>query len=212
MPASIVDQLSHSLGRRDEGPNIALARKICLRSDVKAIRELIQLIQHAAAPIAYDAIKVLYTVGEQKPELLVPYARHFVKALQHSDNRINWGAMTALSMINKSKPDIVAKHLPVIVDAMDKGSVITRDHGIYILANLAALQKYHVAAMELLLEQIEKAPVNQVPMYAEKMAGVITLPYRKRLEKILHTRKDVLDIPSKKRRIEKLLILLSSLR
>ena len=96
-------------------------------------------------------------------------------------------------------------HLAVIVQAMDAGSVITRDHGIYILTNVARLKAHHDDCMELLLDQIEHAPVNQVPMYAEKTASVMTTPYHKRFEKILRSRKDVLEIPSKKKRIEKVL-------
>src|SRR5688500_20052284 len=88
---------------------------------------------------------------------------------------------------------------------MDSGSVITRDHGIYILCQVSGIKKFHNDCMELLLEQIEKAPVNQVPMYAEKMAEVISSPYIKRLALGLRSRKDVLEIESKKKRIEKLL-------
>jgi len=88
---------------------------------------------------------------------------------------------------------------------MDTGSVITRDHGIYILCSVSSLKKHHDDCMELLLEQIEKAPVNQTPMYAEKMAEVISDKYVSKLNKVLIARKDVMEIPSKKKRIEKVM-------
>ena len=58
--------------------------------------------------------------------------------------------------------------------------------------------------MELLFEQLEKAPVNQLPMYAEKTAEIISAPDVKRLLGILASRDDVAAIASKAKRIEKL--------
>ena len=205
MAISVIEHLAHSLGSRDEVPNIALAEKICKANDHVATRELISLLHHKTGGIRNDAIKVLYEIGDRKPELITGYIENFLATLSHKDNRMRWGAMSALSAISSAKPEIIAEHLASIVDAMDTGTVITRDHGVYILANCSRLKKYHADCMELLLEQIEKAPVNQMPMYAEKTAEVISSPYIKRFEKIVKSRKDVLDIPSKQKRIEKLL-------
>ena len=205
MPESIEDQLANALGRRDEAPNIALAEKISKASNQKAVLELIGLMNHKSTPVRHDAIKVLYEIGERKPALIAYYSGDFIKLFDHKDNWMKWGAMTALSVISKIKPELIARHLPVILEAMDHGSVITRDHGIFILCDIARLKKYHDDCVELLLEQIQKAPVNQVPMYAEKTAEVISIPYIMRLEKILRSRHDVMEIPSKEKRIEKLL-------
>ncbi|MBK9984952.1 MAG: hypothetical protein IPP15_21745 [Saprospiraceae bacterium] len=205
MAKSTLEQLACSLGRKDQKPNIALAEKISKASDNKAVAELVDLMNHKLAAIRHDAIKVLYETGERTPALIIPYSREFLKLFEHKDNWMKWGAMTALSAISNTKPDLVATHLTSILDAMDTGSVITRDHGIYILCNVSKLKKYHEDCMELLLEQIQKAPVNQVPMYAEKTAEVISLPYVKKLERILRARLDVMEVPSKEKRIEKLL-------
>jgi len=67
------------------------------------------------------------------------------------------------------------------------------------------LKKYHEDCVELLFDQLQKAPVNQFPMYAEKTAEVISSSDIKRLEKILNSRQDVMEIPSKEKRINKLL-------
>ncbi len=205
MQKSIIDQLAHALGRRDEVPNIMLAEIICANDDTKAIKELVTLLQHKSGAIRNDAIKVLYEAGERKPDLIAGHIENFLAALGHKDNRMKWGAMSALSAISIAKPELLATHLPVIIEAMDSGSVITRDHGIYILSNVARLKKYHADCIELLLEQVEKAPVNQMPMYAERTAEVISPAYVTRLIKILQSRKDVLEIPSKEKRISKVL-------
>src|SRR3989337_2190401 len=205
MTKSVADQLACAMGRKDEAPNIALAEKIVKNSDAEAVKELVALANDNKAAIRHDAIKVLYELGDRKPELIIPYKKNFLNLFQHHDNWMKWGAMSALFSICNSKPDLLVEHLTEIVDAMDSGSVITRDHGIYILCKVSTLKKHHGDCMELLLEQIEKAPVNQVPMYAEKMMEVISAPYIKNLEKILRSRKDVMEIPSKQKRIEKIL-------
>ncbi len=205
MAKSTLEQLASALGRRDQEPNIALAEKISNASDSKAVAELIELMNHKNPAIRHDAIKVIYETGERNPQLIIPYSNDFLKLLDHKDNWMKWGAMSSLTEISKTKPDLIATHLTSILDAMDSGSVITRDHGIYILCNVARLKKYHEDCMELLLEQIQKSPVNQVPMYAEKTAEVMSLRYVKKLEKILRSRQDVLAIPGKEKRIEKLL-------
>jgi hypothetical protein len=208
---SIAAQLSNALGRNDEGPNIALAEKIARTSNKDAVRELVFLMNNKKTAIRHDAIKVIYETGERKPELINPYKKDFLQLLNHSDNWMQWGAMSALYAIAKSNPDLVAINLTDIIEAMDSGSVITRDHGIYILCSVSTLKKHHNNCMELLLEQIEKAPVNQVPMYAEKMGEVISQPFIKKLEKVLLSRKDVREISSKQKRIDKLLKKLNSL-
>jgi len=205
MSKSIKDQLANVLGRRDEEPNIVLAEKISKTSDKNAVEELIGLVNDKSTRMRHDAIKTLYEIAERKPELVTSYYKEIISLLDHKDNRMKWGAMHALSAISKVKPDLLAKNITTILDAMDHGSVITRDHGIFILCRIASLKKYHDDAIELLLEQLQNAPVNQFPMYAERIAEVITPSYIKRMENIIHTRKDVMEIPSKEKRIEKLL-------
>lgn len=205
MAKSIEDQLAHNLGRRDEQPNITVAIQIARTRNAPAVAELVKLLSHKTGGIRNDAIKALYETGEREPALLVPYVQTFLKLLAHKDNRMIWGAMSALAAISQAHPEPLAKNLVSILAAMDSGSVITRDKGIAILASIASVKKHHKDAMDLLLEQVEKAPVNQLPMYAEKMAGVISQPYVKKLISILTERQDVWAIPSKAKRLEKLI-------
>jgi HEAT repeat protein len=207
---NIADQLANAIGRSDEAPNIALAEKIAKAGDKKAVKELIDLLDHKKSAVRNDVIKVIYEIAERKVDLVIPYTDAILQLLDHKDNRMIWGAMTALTAISSKKPEKMADHLPEILDAMDNGSVITRDHGIMILCAVAEIKKHHEDCMELLLEQLEKAPVNQVPMYAEKIAAVISKSFEKKFEKILLSRKDVLAMPAKQKRIEKLIKKLNS--
>lgn len=205
MALSVKEQLACSLGRKDEVPNIALAEKISEASDKSAVKDLISLMQNEKAAVRHDAIKVLYEIGDRQPGLITPYKKAFLALFDQSDNWMKWGAMSALYAISDFKPELLEEHLTQVIEAMDEGSVITRDHGIYILCNLAKVKKHHEDCMELLLEQIAKAPANQMPMYAEKMAEVISDRYVKKLEKVIASRTDVLEFPAKQKRIEKLL-------
>lgn len=212
MAKSVIEQLASSLGKRDEKPNIDLAVKIAKSGNEIQLNELFTILSRKKPALRNDAIKVIYEIGERKPEMICKHVKDFIALLKHKDNRMKWGAMTALSSISKTQPKLLVPFLVEVVNAMDEGSVITRDHGIYILANLATLPKQHKDCMELLLEQLEKAPVNQVPMYAEKTAAVVSPPFMKRMIAVLKSRADVMEVPTKAKRIEKVIKQLNALQ
>lgn len=202
---SIKELLANAMGRNDEEPNIKLAVLMAGSADEAAVGELVGLLDHPEAPVRSDAIKVLYEISRRNADLIIPHLKKLVKLLSGKENRMIWGAMSALSPLSQSHPKLLVRYLPIIVATMEKGSAITRDHGIYTLCHVARLKKQYSNCVELLLEQIQKAPVNQVPMYGEKTAAILLPEDRHRLEKILISRKDVMAIPTKKKRIEKLL-------
>lgn len=205
MEINVLDKLAFSLGRNDEQPNIALAEAIVRKQDATAVLSLLDLLHHKQSGVRSDAIKVLYEIGERNPSMIAAYWKTFLPLLRHKDNRMRWGAMSALAAISDQYAEALAGHLVDILEAMDAGTVITRDKGVTILANLAKAKKHHADIMDLLLEQIEKAPVNQVNQYAEKTAAVISAPYKLKLAKILAARHDVMAYPPKKKKLEKLI-------
>lgn len=210
MSTQLEKQLSSYSGRRDEALNIALAENIAAQKDTNAVKELVAVMSDKKADIRHDVIKVLFETGIRDPQLIMPYIKQFLELFHQKDNWMKWGAMTALWAICQKYPEKIAPYLPQVLDAMDTGSVITRDHGIRILCRAAMLNEHHETCMELLLEQIDKAPVNQVPMYAEEMAAVISPSYVKRLIQTLKSRQDVYEIPTKKKRLDKLIRKLES--
>src|SRR5690606_2923469 len=124
--------------------------------------------------IQSDCIKVLYEIGEIDPVLIAPYQSTFLKLLKRKNNRLQWGAMTALDSITRVDPASIHSALPQIIDAMEAGSVITRDHGLFILIHLLQVPDYAEDAFLLLNEQLLRAPVNQLPMYAERCGLHVT--------------------------------------
>src|SRR5262245_35715485 len=100
----VIDKLAISLNRRDEVPNQELAQKIVAIGDQSAVKELIDNLASKNKGIQHDCIKVLYEIGERKPDLIATYHKEFGSLLESKDNRLVWGAMTALHMIALNEP------------------------------------------------------------------------------------------------------------
>jgi hypothetical protein len=206
---SILPLLATSLGRGDERPNIELAEAIATHKNSTAVRELMELLNGKDKALKSDALKTLYEVGERAPELIAPFLAQFKNLLTNTDNRMVWGAMCAIDGIASVKPEAVYMVLPQIMAAMDKGSVITRDHAVKTLVKLAAQQRFAKSTIPLLLEQLRTAPTNQLPMYAELVAPVVTGQSALDAMRLLADRLAHMEQPAKRKRIEKVLKTLS---
>ena len=202
---SVINQLASSLGRNDEVPNQELAAKIAKKKDKEAVGELIHLLDDKNKGIQNDCIKVLYEIGAINPSLITRHAKVFFDLLHHRNNRLQWGAMTAIATIAPYDPKLVFGSLAKIIDAADKGSVITRDQAVMVLIALCSDERYADKAFDLLNEQLLKSPVNQLPMYAERAAPVVSDKNRALFIKSLSSRLDEIEQDSKRIRIEKVI-------
>jgi len=203
---SVIDKLASSLGRRDEVPNQLLAKQIAGKSDKNAIKELVENLNNKDKKIQSDCIKTLYEIGERKPELISPYVKNFIKLLDSKNNRLQWGAMTALSSVVNENPKEIYSSLAKIVEVGDKGSVITKDHLVKILVGIGSNKQYNDSMFQLLLEQIKKSPVNQLPSYIESTATIVSDKNKPAFIKAINFRmKEVEDLLPKKKRMEKVL-------
>jgi hypothetical protein len=202
---SILPLMASSPDRRDEPPTIALATTIAADGNTAAVRELVDHLNGKDKALKSDALKTLYEVGARAPQLIAPYIAQFKNLLTNPDNRLVWGAMCAIDAIADAKPDAVYMLLPQIMAAVDKGSVITRDHAVKALSKLAAHERFAKTTMPLLLEQLRTAPVNQLPMYAELVGPVAKTKYTQPTTAILSQRLEHIEQPSKRKRIEQVL-------
>jgi hypothetical protein len=202
---TVLDKLATALNRRDEVPNQELAQRIAKAGDKSATRELVDNLANKDKNIQSDCIKVLYEIGERRPELVAPYYKEFGKLLESKNNRLVWGAMTALDSIAAKEPKGIHSMLSKILAIADAGSVITKDHAVGILVKLASLKQYADNCGSLLMEQLIKSPNNQFPMYAEKSLAVINSKNKKRFEGILMKRVEGLEKESQKKRVMKVL-------
>ncbi|MEO6049906.1 MAG: hypothetical protein ABIP78_01055 [Pyrinomonadaceae bacterium] len=206
---SIIPKLATSLNRRDEVPNQELAAEIVKRKDAYAVAELAENLSNRNKGIRFDCIKTLYEIGYAEPKLIAGHIARFLPLLTSKDNRLQWGAMAAVACIAKVKPDEIFAVLPEIIEAADKGSVITRDNCVNILIELLATPAYSGEAFAQLQKQLSTCPTNQLPMYAENAASSIAPSNRDRFVQILSSRLDEIEKESKQKRVEKVIKMLA---
>lgn len=202
---NVLEYLASAQNCRDEQANLAFAETLVMNTDSRAIQELVVHLQNSNKTVQSDCIKVLYEVGERKPELIASYLEHFVDLLQHNNNRLQWGAMTALACISRIEPEKLYAHLTKILQAAKFGSVITRDQTVNILIHLATVTAYHKEMSALLVEQLQICPANQVPMYAERMLPIVRISNNEAIQRALQGRLRDIDKESKRKRIEKVI-------
>jgi hypothetical protein len=182
---SVLDQLANALGRNDERPNVELAERLAAKSESRAIRALVDALSTGATAVQNDAIKVLYEIGERRPELFGPAdVEAFLATLKSRSNRLVWGGMSALAAVAGTQHALIAKHLPVILEAADKGSVIAKDKAIAILVTLAG-QGHAPTVLSILLERLADSAPNQFPTYAEQIATVADRAHKPKLVAVI---------------------------
>ena len=202
---SILSKLASALNRKDEVPNQELAKQLSAKSDKRAIQELVDNLHNKSKAVQGDCIKVLYEIGERKPQLIAEYVKEFIGLLDSKNNRLQWGAMTALSGIVLETTKIVTAALPKIISISNKGSVITKDHAVHILIKLSSIKPYRETAFPLLIKELIKSPTNQLPMYAEKSVPIINDKNKRLFIKTLSSRLIDIEKDTKRKRVEKII-------
>ena len=196
----MIELLACKSGRNDESLNIELAEKLCSCADIDGIREIAEGLKSKEQAVANDCVKVLYEIGERKPELIADYADDFITALSDKSNRIIWGSMTALGYIVPVRPEVLFNRLPEILAAYQKGSVITVDNSISVLAGLCkADDSYRAAVFPILLDHLANCRAKEIPQHAERMAICIDSNNKEIFIKALEARMSELSEAQNKR-------------
>lgn len=158
----------------------------------------------------HNALKVLERIAELRPELLLDRTEQFAKFLAcdaHSDpsaTRLMWGSICILDEIATIAPKRIAKHLDAIANVTESNSIVARDHAVFIFAKLSAQKSLRETCIALLLDMVQRSPINQLPSYSETTARVVTSKDEaalldRAIESRLHE-----DIPdTKRKRLEK---------
>lgn len=168
---TILAKLACAQDRRDEVPNQELARELAESENRDALNEIAANLFSRDKRIRSDCIKVMYETGYLKPRLIADYYGEFIKLLESKHNRLVWGAMIALAVIAPARADEIYAQVETIYRAMEKGSVITLDNGVKVLAAVAAANPaYHQTIFPYLLEHLRTCPVKDVAPHAESAA------------------------------------------
>ena len=202
---TIIKSLSSSLGQKGNEANIALAKEIAETENHEAIEELVDNLNNKDKKIQGDCIKTLYETAYIKPELIAEYYLVFLDLLTSKNNRMVWSGMIAILTITDLKHKEIFASLDLIMKTVENGSVITIDCGVEILAKLNKHNKYFDKTDPLLIEQLWKCPIKQLPQYMEKSFISITNQNKEIYQNIIEKRKPECDKNSQVKRIEKVL-------
>ena len=202
MNTNLIDRFSSTQGRRDQGPNRSFAKELAISRDGTSVKKIADLLAAGQGrKLENDMLLCLASLSELAPDLLKPHAGLLIGFLNSKNNRAIWGAMIALSNIAPIIRPLLYKNLPLILDAMDKGTVVTRDHGFVILLHLYEDINYQDDAFGLISEQLNSAPDNQLGQYAEKFIKIASTMHIATALEILENRSRELEKPSHKKRI-----------
>lgn len=176
---SVLDQLASALGRRDDAPNQALAKKLVEQQDQVGVQVLAAHLTSEDPAIQSDCIKTLYEVGYLDPALIADYWADFLALLTSKNNRMVWGGMTALAAIASLRADDLFPQAKYIQKAIDRGSVITQDGGIKVLAALAAQgSAARQALLPYLVDYLRTCQAKDVARQAEAILPAVDELYR----------------------------------
>lgn len=202
---SVLERLASVMHRRDDLPNIALAKDLAERRDEPGIQEVAKNLSNAALSIRSDCIKVLYEIGYLKPDLISPYTGEFLKLLRTKENRLVWGGMIALSCVAHLQAAEVYAQLPLVLKTIENGTVITIDSGIRVLAALAAAnEEYNSQVFPFILAHLRTCRPKDVAPRAESASIAVTDTNRAQFREVLELRSQDMDA-AQMRRIQKLL-------
>jgi hypothetical protein len=80
----------------------------------------------------------LEQVGLLAPALIEEYTAKFLELIFSNDNRMVWAAMINLALIADRVPKEIFDCYPDLIQVIERGSVITQNNGIKILAKVPA--------------------------------------------------------------------------
>lgn len=202
---SVLNKLASALGRRDEVPNQILAKTVAETDDYAAVQELIAHLSDANKDIQSDCIKVLYEIGALKPDLVANGVDEFLKLLRSRNNRLVWGGMTALGAIAERKAADIWQQIDMVMEVTEKGSAITQDWGIRVLATVSAQDRaYQERIFPFLIRFLERCPPKDLPRHAESTLVAVDGRNKAALQAVLDGRTGGLK-PAQRKRVEQVL-------
>ena len=200
----MIEKLACNLGRKDEEPNIELAREIA-QAGGKGIAEIVAGLQGPDKNVSNDCIKVLYETGKINPALISPYTDEFIRLLKSRNNRMVWGSMIALSLIASEAPEKIFSELPLIMKAYENGSVITVDYCVSVFANLAACgPEYEKKVFPIIIKHLQTCRPKEAAQHAERAFVSVNKDNAQTFRHVLEKRRDVLS-DSQRKRVDKII-------
>ena len=201
---SIIPHLSSSLGRKDEEPNKELGKLLVETRDLPGIREVGENLGNENRAIQIDCLAVMEQIGLLAPELIEDYLRDFLRLAFGADNRLVWAAMINIALIADRKPGEIMEYLDEVIEVIERGSVITRDNGIKILARVGGADPdFNEQIFPYLISQLKTCRSKSVPQYAESILVAVDSENQDQYLAALTERMDELS-PAQEKRVRKI--------
>jgi hypothetical protein len=172
-------------------------------------KQLFDALFQSKFAIKIQALKDLKIIAEREPEVIVPYFPQLFTEVKEGPEKLKWGVMMLISMCAHLDKEAIFEHLGLFAAIADGPSVIARDAYVRMLAMLSQEQQYTDTTTALLLDEVLKSPVNQLPSYAETATKHIPVTHYAQLAGIISMRlPDVEDYPPKEKKLQRYLKLL----
>jgi hypothetical protein len=185
----VLDRIAYFHNRRDEVPNQELAKDLARNQDRQGILEIVENLSNKNQNIQSDCLKVLYEIGYLEPELIADYVQDFLNLLRHKNNRMIWGSMIALGSIAVLKPKDIWNHRQLVIDTMNRGTLITVVWGVKTLARVGATDEAYCRQLfPILLQYLKTCIPRDMPMHAESILGMIDRNNREAFLAVLEAR------------------------
>ena len=197
---SIIPKLASSQGRKDQEPNKELGKWLVETNNLASINEAADNLLNEDRNIRIDCLAVLEQVGLLAPDLIEGYLDEFLRLIFGEDNRLIWAAMINIALIADRKPSQIISRLDEIIKVIDRGSVITRDNGIKILARVAAAKpEFGERIFPYLINQLKDCRPKSLPQYAESISISVRPDYQDQDLSVLLSRINELSTAQEKR-------------
>lgn len=151
------------------------------------------------------ATKLLDEIGDIKPQLCIPFTDRLFELIRSNHNRHIWGALTVLESYAELIPEQIFDRLDLIIKAMEKSSIVAKDHAVKIYQKLAKNKNYYETVITLMLEQVRICAPNQLGQYAERTFDVLQKENKNELIEAMRLRIAGLENHHHVRRAEKII-------
>ena len=200
MVISIIPELASSMGRKDEEPNKDLGKRLVESNNLAGIQEVGENLGSGNRVIQIDCLAVLEQVGLLAPDLIEDYLDEFLRLAFGKENRLIWASMINIALIAARKPDQIMDHVEGIMEVIKKGSVITQDNGIKILARAAAAKPaYNERLFPYLINQLVTCRPKSIPQYVESIRVAVNPGNKSLYLGVLNSRLEELSSAQQKR-------------
>jgi hypothetical protein len=202
---SAIERIAYHVGRRDEVPNQELARELAEAGDAEGVAEIVAHLDDKNKSVASDCIKVLYEVGYIDPALIEQYVDTFIDLLGSAQNRMVWGGMIALWTVADARHAAMWERIDEVLEAFDRGSVITVVSGVKALAIVASKDPVYGERLgPVLFGTLRDCKPKLVATHAEDMLVMVNDGNRREFLSILKGRDAELS-RSQRTRVERVL-------